>query len=474
MVGGGPGGHSAAVAAARNGAKTVLVERYGHLGGLATGGLVIQILLLSDGTREQQIAGLCQEWIDRLKQVNGVLVPNKAELGASDPQAIARWSRVLFNVVGGKVRLTATVDPELLKCALNDMVEEAGVKLYLHSWGTQAIVENGAVKGIIFESKSGRQAILGKVIIDGTGDGDIMASAGVPFDETLDRKLRFSNMSLVWRFGNIDFNKFCEWKQANLPQYQAAINEISQLSGGTRVLPIASNRNDVCWFNNWASGLNHINVEDLTEVELRMRRAMRITHTVFKHKVPGFENCFILDTASQIGTRGSRRMIGEYVFNEHDLHNGVVHADAIAVFPNTRGAPVNPVENGESARAYPPYRCLLPKDLNGLLVACRAFSADIAASDAFNWIPHCIAFGEAAGTAAAIATRTGVQPRDVDYGTLQAQLLRQGVLLPGVKRVEPGIKDFKYSDFNVRLAAAPQSHPVNTESTDSGENQIFH
>jgi flavin-dependent dehydrogenase len=235
VVGGGPGGHSAAVAAARNGAKTVLVERYGHLGGLATGGLVIQILLLSDGTREQQIAGLCQEWIDRLKQVNGVLVPNKAELGASDPQAIARWSRVLFNVVGGKVRLTATVDPELLKCALNDMVEEAGVKLYLHSWGTQAIVENGAVKGIIFESKSGRQAILGKVIIDGTGDGDIMASAGVPFDETLDRKLRFSNMSLVWRFGNIDFNKFCEWKQANLPQYQAAINEIGRASCRERV-----------------------------------------------------------------------------------------------------------------------------------------------------------------------------------------------------------------------------------------------
>jgi hypothetical protein len=437
VVGGGPGGHSAAVAAARNGAKTVLVERYGHLGGLATGGLVIQILLLSDGTKEQQIAGLCQEWIDRLKKVGGVLVPNKEELGTSEPKAIARWSRVLFTVVGGKVRLTATVDPELLKCELNDMVEEAGVKLYLHSWGTQAIVEDGAVKGVIFESKSGRQAILGKVIIDGTGDGDIMASAGVPFDEMLDRRLRFSNLSLVWRFGNIDFNRFCEWRETNRQEYQDILSEVPKQSGGTRVVPIASSRNDVCWFNNWASGMNATNVENLTEVELRMRKVMRITHAIFKKNVPGFENSFILDTASQVGTRGGRRMIGEYVFNEHDMRAGVVHEDAIAVFPNTSGAPVDSVVSGDATRAYPPYRCLLPKKLGGLMVACRAFSADIPANDAFNWIPHCIAFGEAAGTAAALATKAGVQPRDVDYGTLQSQLLKQGVLLPGVKRVTP-------------------------------------
>ena len=437
VVGGGPGGHSAAVAAARNGAKTVLVERYGHLGGLATGGLVIQLLLMSDGTPEQQIAGLCQEWIDRLKLVDGVLAPTKEELGSSDEKVLARWRRVLFAVVGGRVRLTATVDPELLKCALNDMVEEAGVKLYLHSWGTQAIVEDGAVKGVIFESKSGRQAILGKVIIDGTGDGDIMASAGVPYDDTLDRSLRFSNMSLVWRFGNIDFNRFCEYTEANRQEYQELMRELAQETGGTRVLPIASSRNDVVWFNNWAPGLSATNVEHLTEVELRMRKAMRVAQHFFKSRIPGFENCFILDTASQIGTRGGRRMIGEYVYNESDLRAGVVHEDAIAVFPTTTGAPAAGPPRGTPPRAYPPYRCLLPKDLDGLLVACRAFSSDIVANDAFNWIPHCVAFGEAAGTAAAIAVKSGVRPRDVDYGTLQAQLLSQGVLLPGVARVKP-------------------------------------
>jgi hypothetical protein len=435
VVGGGPGGHSAAVAAARNGARTVLVERYGHLGGLATGGLVIQILLMSDGTGEQQIAGLCQEWIDRLKPLNGVMVPSKEELGSSEAKTLAKWKNVLFAVIGGRVRLTATVDPELLKCILNDMAEEAGVKLYLHSWGTQAIVEKGAVKGVIFESKSGRQAILGKVVIDSTGDGDIMASAGVPYVDNLDPKLRFANMSLVWRFGNADYNKFCRFTDANRQKYGELMNRLTQETGGTRVLPIASTRNDVVWFNNWAPGMSATNVENLTEVELRMRKVVRVTQRFFKEHMPGFENCFILDTASQIGTRGGRRMIGEYVYNEKDMRSGLVHEDTIAVLPNTDGAPGGDIRSGDARRAYIPYRSLLPKDMDGLMVACRAFSADMVANDAFNWIPHCIALGEAAGTAAALAVKAGLKPRDVDYGALQSQLLRQGVLLPDVKRV---------------------------------------
>jgi hypothetical protein len=434
VVGGGPGGHSAAVAAARNGAKTVLVERYGHLGGLATGGLVIQILLMSDGTSEQQIAGLCQEWIDRLDAVNGVLYPKKEELGSTDEKVIARWKRVLFVVIGGKVRLTATVDPEWLKCVLNDMAEEAGVKLFLHSWGTQAIVENGEVKGVIFESKSGRLAILGKVIIDGTGDGDIMASAGVDFDATLDPKLRASNMSLVWRFGNVDFNKYCEFQETNKPKYDEFMAGLTRATGGSLVFPIASSRPDVVWFNNWAPGLSATNFEHLTSVEINMRKTMRIAYDFFKKNAPGFENCFILDTASQIGTRGGRRMVGAYVYTEHDMRSGEVHDDTIAVFPATSGAPFNAPPEEDSRRGYVPYRCLVPEKIDGLLVACRAFSSDIVANDAFNWIPHCIAFGEAAGTAAALAVKTGVKPREVDYGALQRRLLSQGVLLPDVNK----------------------------------------
>ena len=118
VVGGGPGGHSAAVAAARNGAKTVLLERYNHLGGMATGGLVIQITKMSDGTKEQQIGGLCQEWIDRLDEVGQVLYPKKEELGSSEKEVVDRWKHLAFGVIGGTVRLQATVEPEWLKCIL--------------------------------------------------------------------------------------------------------------------------------------------------------------------------------------------------------------------------------------------------------------------------------------------------------------------------------------------------------------------
>jgi hypothetical protein len=433
VVGGGPGGHSAAVAAARNGAKTVLLERYGHLGGLATGGLVIQLLMMSDGTKEQQIGGLCQEWIDRLDAVGQVLYPKKEELGSTEKEVIERWRRIVFGVVGGTVRLQATVEPEWLKCILNDMVEEAGVKLFLHSWGTEAIVEDGEVKGVIFESKSGRAAILGKVIIDGTGDGDIMASAGIEYDDRLDSKLRASNMALVWRFGGCNFNSYCDFRETNPEKHQELVDELKKLTKGLRIVPMVTIREDVVWVNNWVPHLDAANVEHLTYVEVEMRKAMREMYLFYKKYMPGFENCYIYDTASQIGTRGGRRMAGEYVLSVEDMRSGKLHEDTIAVFPNTVGSPVNALPPEYNPRVYIPYRCLLPRELDGFLVACRAFSSDIPANNAFNWIPHTIAFGEAAGTAAAIAVEANIKPRGVDCRVLQEQLLRQGVLLTGIK-----------------------------------------
>ena len=155
VVGGGPAGVAAAIAAGRSGAKTVLVERYGHLGGMATGGLVILIPHLSDGFKGQQVVGICQEMVGRLDALGAVVHPRYEDLGSTDPELIRKWKEYLFFVVGGKVRMSVLVDPEILKCVLNDMMEEAGVKLFLHSWGTQALVEENRVRGVIFESKSG-------------------------------------------------------------------------------------------------------------------------------------------------------------------------------------------------------------------------------------------------------------------------------------------------------------------------------
>ena len=199
VVGGGPGGHSAAVAATRSGASTVLLERYGHLGGMATGGIVIQIPHMSAGGREVQILGLTQEWLDRLDVIGGSLHPRKEDIGSADKDLVKRWQRFWGNVRDGRIEQTAWVDPELLKCVLNDMVEEAGIKLYLHSWGTKALVEGNRVIGVVFESKSGRRAVLGKIIIDATGDGDLLPSSGAEFDPALDRALRSSMLALVFR-----------------------------------------------------------------------------------------------------------------------------------------------------------------------------------------------------------------------------------------------------------------------------------
>jgi hypothetical protein len=427
VVGGGPGGHSAAMAAARNGAKTVLLERYGHLGGMATGGIVIQIPHMSDGGKEPVIAGLSLEWLERLDVLeDGVLRPKMEDLGSSDPKLVKYWSRFMGNIVNGKIKHTAWVNPELLKCVLNDMVEEAKIKLYLHSWGTRAIVDDGKVKGVIFESKSGRQAVLGKIIIDGTGDGDLLPSAGADFDAFLDATSRSSMLALVFRLGNCDYQKLCDFRESQPEKFHQLMMKDMPAYAGTRLLPLPSPRNDVLWVNNWIPNLNCMNVEDLTTLEVEMRKMMRRGVEFLKKNVPTFENCFILDTASQTGTRGARRLVGEYVITKEDFAVSKKFKDTIAVFPR-----VGPPGGQEEVKhVYIPYRTLVPAKIEGLLVAGRSFSSDYYANNMANLIPHCIAMGQASGTAAALAVDKGISARKVDYGKLRERLRAQGVAIP--------------------------------------------
>jgi len=426
VVGGGPGGHSAAIAAARNGAKTVLLERYGHLGGMATGGIVIQIPHMSDGGKEPVIAGLCLEWLERLDVIGGTLRPRMEDIGSTDEKLVRKWQRFMGNVINGRIEHTAWVDPELLKCILNDMVEEAGVKLYLHSWGTQAIVNDGKVEGITFESKSGRQAVLGKVVIDGTGDGDLLPLSGAEFDGEWASTSRSSMLALVFRIGNCDYQKYCDFREAEPEKHRELMKRLSEVAG-TMLLPLPSPRNDVMWVNNWIPGLDCTNVEDLTRLEVEMRKIMRRGFDFIKKNIPTFENSFILDTASQTGTRGSRRLIGEYVITGEDFQSCKKFDDSIAVFPR-----LGPPGAEEVKHVYIPYRALVSVNVEGLLVAGRSFSSDQAANNMASLIPHCIAMGQAAGTAAAIAVKQGINPRNVDYKNLQNTLKEQGVPLPGV------------------------------------------
>jgi hypothetical protein len=420
VVGGGPAGVAAALAAARNGADTTLIERYNHLGGMATGGLVILIPHMSAGTHEQEIAGICQEMVDRLDAKGAARHPKRNLLGTSDAQTMEKLKHYQDFVVDGRIRMSVIVDPEITKCVLNEMIEEAGVKLYLHSWGSRAVIQGEAVQGVIFESKSGRQAILSKTTIDATGDGDIFASAGAEFDGFIDPNLRSGMVAVVWRMGDVDYLTYSHFRHSE-PEAFSRVMDDMQATAGFRVLPLATHRDDQVWVNNWVPGKICIDVDDITWTEVHVRKAMLKVHEILKKKMPGFNKSFILDTASQLGTRASRRLIGEHVVTEKDVRSGVVFEDTIAMIP--------PFKEKTPPKAIP-YRSLVPRKIENLLVAGRCFASDPVANDLLNLIPFCVAMGEAAGAAAALALKEGVQPRHVNIPGLQRRLLEQGVWLP--------------------------------------------
>jgi hypothetical protein len=426
VVGGGPGGHSAAVAAARSGANTVLLERYGHLGGMPTGGLVTMLHNMSDGTSQQVIAGLCQEWIDRLDGKGGVIHPKKEEIGSTDKKVLDFWGRRFF-ALDDHLLYGARFEAEILKCVLNDMIEDSGVKLFLHSWGTQVILEQGKAVGVIFESKSGRQAITAKAVIDATGDGDFLPQTGEEFDTKSRPTLRLDKPSLGFEFANVDTQKANEFKASQPQKYAEMTKEILRLNGFPTYL--RHTRDDVVHFNLFLEGYDILKVEDLTRIEVDVRKRMMTTFDYYKKHYPGFENSFIMLTAPQVGCRGSRRLLGEYMVTEKDLQTGEFFPDTIAVFPPMDGA-----LSKEHPHLHIPYRCLLPRKVEGMLVAGRSFSSDDIINEHYNTISHCTAFGQAAGTAAALAVKTGTRLRDVNIRLVQDKLISQGVPLPGLVR----------------------------------------
>ncbi|MDD5338281.1 MAG: FAD-dependent oxidoreductase [Dehalococcoidales bacterium] len=442
VVGGGPGGVASAISAARTGAKTVLIERYGHLGGMATGGLVNIIPNLSDITGKQHIYGLTMELLNRLDKHGATSYPKKKDRGSADKKAVdyylnanLGWFFVRKDLAGQQhVLYSAVVDPEILKAELNDMVLGAGSELLLHSWGTQVIMEGNAARGVFFESKSRRQAILGKVIIDATGDGDMFVAAGAECDNECDNKRRTAWLALVWWMTNINLRKFDKFKASQPEKYKELMDELVKLGGYPFFFRgILKNQPNTIWYHSMLpqpQRTDAMDVEQLTKIDIEARRRTVITHDFMKKYLPGFEKAFIMLTAPQLGTQGGRRIIGEYTLSEKDMETDEVFEDTIAVIANN--------DYGDISNKHPalciPYRCLVPKSVDGLLVAGRAFSSADTINETFNIIPHCIAYGQAAGTAAALAIKAGVEPRKVDYKALRDNLVKQGVNLPKIER----------------------------------------
>jgi hypothetical protein len=427
VVGGGPAGSSAAIAAARAGAKTVLIERTGHLGGMATGGMVWMIHAMSDGTKNKLIKGVAQEWLDRLKESEGATVVDDALLGSSDEKLFSNWGRMFFYPYG-RLLYGALFDTEHLKHFLAQMVKESGAKLYLHSLGTRPIMEDGNVKGVLFECKEGTQAILAKTVIDCTGDGDIFNAAGAQSTTAVSGNNRLDKQALVFEFANVDLEKNAKFIAEHKEEYDALMAELAAQNGFTRFSKSIAQHPGSVHFNMFLEGYSLLNVDDLTAIEVDVRERMMTTFRFYKKRLPGFENAYIMVTAPQIGARGSRRLIGEYTLSEADARSGEMFADSVAEWPPLYG------NYPDEPHIFLPLRALLPKgDIEGIMCAGRCFSSDEIINEHYNTISHCTSMGQAAGVTAAIAAQQGATVRSVDRRLVQKALAAQGVPLPSLK-----------------------------------------
>lgn len=411
VVGGGPAGMAAALAAARNGASVTLLERYNHLGGLASGGMVLVLDDMWDShQREISVRGICTEMIERMAAIGLAEYPRMHEWGQL-PESVRRWKRWGTFDFHSKdkphpICFAAAFDPDAWKRVALEWTQQAGVNLRLHSWFSRALVENGVMRGVVCDTKNGREAILGKVVIDATGDLDVAASAGAPH-------VRGSYIvTTVFRLGGVDTEAAERFEDEQPEAFQAIDREIKHILGGAwEYWWLKTPLPGVVWCNcPHMPGLDGLKVEDLTRAEVQGRRTIHKVIEVVREKLPGFEHCFLVDLAPQTGIRQTRLLEGEYVLSKDDVTQRVRFADSVA-----RGRDY-----------YYPYRSLLPRGIDNLLVAGRHYSSTSAAQKISREIPPCMAMGEATGVAAALAVDAGVTAREVDVARLQQLLRAQG------------------------------------------------
>ena len=245
VVGAGPSGTAAAIAAARAGADVVLLERYNHVGGLSTGGLVIWIDRMTDWEGRQIIRGIAAEIFDRLPP-DAVAGPARAIWGSRDP-GLASWWAARTSAFHGIVSWAPTIDPERLKLLSQEMLLEAGVRLVFHGWAALPIVEEGAVRGALFESKGGRMAVHGRVVVDATGDGDMFARAGAEFEDDIEINAVNHAMNSAFVLGGVDMLRWLAFKAAEPERFAAIIDE-GRRRLGFFAHPYVSWRDDIALF----------------------------------------------------------------------------------------------------------------------------------------------------------------------------------------------------------------------------------
>lgn len=446
VVGGGAAGHSAAVAAARAGVeKVILMERYGYFGGDVTGDYVLMVPGLS-WRNYSMVRGLQEEWFTRLdKNAPGSYIsPSLEDIGKNTPILLDRWSLVhgcISHDPNDKYLIRAPYfEPTQLKLEMDAMIQELpNIKPVLHSWGTKPIMDGNTIRGVIFESKEGRKAIMAKIVIDATGDGDLYAQAGAPHHTKSGIPGRDDQSALVWRAGGVDYEAFARWQNANPAIFKSFREELDKIAG-FKTMFYPTDRNDVVWFNNWLTGMNCINLEHIKETEFRVRNTIRPLLEFCREAVPfAFHNAFIYDIAPQFGARCSRRLDGEYYMTPLDFAVNREFDDVIA-WHSTVLSDV-PVEI--------PYRSILPKKVENLLAPGRHIAADPIAIIAMQLVPQCVGTGQAAGVAAAVALKEGKTTHNVDIKKVQKILcMEQDVPLPRQENTNPKLlEDLKACNY---------------------------
>jgi len=416
VVGAGPAGFAAAISAARCGATTMLIEQTGAVGGIATVGLMSH---WTGGTK----GPLYEELIQKSNDFDAY--------DGAKAQGTWRYS----------------INPEALKTVMLEMLLEAKVQLQFYTFASDAIVEEDTVKGIIIESKSGREAIFAGVVIDCTGDGDIAAKAGVPFQKGREEDGLMQPMTLMFKVGGVDFSRailpgsFETTAEVPNGEIQALGRQsISHPAGHVLLYKSTLPGIVTCNMTN-CIGVDGTKAEDLTKAELVCRSQMQSIMKFLHENAPGFEDCFVISAASLMGVRETRHFVGEYTLTAEDIEAARVFDDWVVTQAHFNfdihslsgpGLDEQGVQHHfTQPKGYTiPYGCFVPNrkaGIDGLLFAGRNISGTHKAHSNYRVMPICVNMGQAIGTAAALCVSHNVRPIDLDVKALQKELTRQGV-----------------------------------------------
>ncbi|MGE3244793.1 MAG: FAD-dependent oxidoreductase [Beijerinckiaceae bacterium] len=418
VAGGGASGLIAAVAAARNGARVMLIERESCLGGTATSAYVAQYVGFYNGNT-QAVWGLPYELTRRIVEAGGSEDFGHYTMAeaATNPLTIHHFP---FN-------------PEIVKIVADEMAEDARIDLLLHAQICSVTMDGDRVTGVTIETISGRREIRGKVVVDATGDAIAAHAAGVAMlDEGVDRPAR-QPMTLCFRLSNVDVKAF-----RAMPRERKRTLALKGIAKGElfwesmSFVSTPGGHDAICLMSR-IMGLDALDDADLSQAERTGRRQIKSIAAFLKREVPGFEKSILASIAPRVGIRETRRIVGEYMLTGEDILQQRRFADTVALGCGPMDIH-DPNGTGISLHMPPspfdiPMRTMIPKNTNGLIVTGRAISATQEANGGARHMATAMALGQAAGTMAALAARDGLDIRDLSAEDVRAVLRRDGAAL---------------------------------------------